>query len=1641
MGARRTGRAPRRAGGRGTQAGMAFQAEVGTWFAAHMLARLPVGARFGLANSALPVSLRLETGEGLDDILVIQDDESRIDVQSKTSADLSQSPTSPLGKTIHQLAGMMVEARSAGVAVDPARVRAVLAVSEGASRTLENLERGCRAFDMGGTWAAVKEQRSEEEADALDRFEAHARSAWAELSDTPPSDRDLVAMARLFRIVRFSMNEGENNWREASRMLGGRLYGADTAGDAPLRELKTIIEELIENGGSADREGLLRSLRTRGHSDTGAPGYDADLARLRTTTEIELDRLAGHTLLPIGGGIPLPRQSYGPLAAAISAGSLLVIGEPGAGKTGALVTLAQARRAAGDTVFFLSVDNYSGVSIAAQLQAELQLEHPLPQVLAAAPGSARKLLIIDALDAARGGPAEGVFAQLIETVAALDAFWTVAASIRTFDLKNGRRFRAAFSGSAPDTAFAEPTLRNVRHFQVPRLNDEDLVRAGADAPELGSLLAAAPEKLRELLHNIFNLSLAAQLLTDGTSPDSIRTVSTQSDLIDAYEEQRLIGTTLQRTAGATVAAMVSRRRLVVGKTDVETEHLDEIIRTGVLTEAGDDVRFSHHVLFDHVASRFFLERHDGVRLMRQLGGDSSIALMLAPALRFSIERSWNQDAPDKRTVWRLVADIYANTAVDPVLANVALRTAIEHVCSPSDVVGLTALIGARAGDAAITIMLSRLARFVGIAVDAAGGIASEEAVAWANVAQAAIAPGLRDLSDCTRFLLYTLFDKADLSYASLLPVFGRGARALLTFAWAANPPMQQTTTNAIRFVGKSIASDPAASRALLDRSLRDPHFSAHADAEARWLAEQILPIAGSDSDFAIEIYRVLYSRDITDESVSYFGGQASRIMPLSSNRRQDYRSSRHELARSAGRFLELSARAGTRAVIEVTLKDIDRDTPLGDRRKRVSVLGQPSFELLGGGYGFQAWDETDRNRGNSEENALEQYVNFLRTCTPAAFAESVGGAASGYTSPAVWARLFGVGAERAGDVADVLWPYASDVGFLAQVDTLRNAVRFLAAAYPSRTTEERAAFETEALRPDLFTEERRHEWWRHVLSRFLFSVDQAAIATDAMRALRLELIAAGELAANTPLTSTTVTSGERRGMMRSMLRREGVDVQEPTNARMIAQSDHLHELVGRTPTTSDAGTLAALWEATEATLAMYDREAAGLHENLEQPVWGHISNAVERIAKSDAYVPGTAGMPSIEALLMRLRRLWASRFPEPQESQGVPRVFGNWEVRVYAAESYVWLAHRFGEEHAEIVDMIEAVLADPVPLVRLQAAESLQVISRSAPERMWLLGERIVRDEPIVEILASYIGNALERFTWENAERCETLTAIALERRSTLERDEGSGRDSLSEVLGSLTARLWVWQERPRALEWLTEWVGDPVANRDLLYAFLLPLREAFVARYVSGEAHSPPRGDRAQQAAMLILEACCAVAAESHHLVVVDRAEGEARDAAVERYRAAEEIIHHLMNQIYFGSGAHREDGTLVDELLTAEQKQRFLSDYRPMLTLLATSHEPGTHHELVELYEYLIPGDPACIFNALHSLLLGAGAREGYHHESLATTEIVRIVTRYIADYRSLFEDEDRRARLVEILRLFSEAGWPAALKLFYDLPELLR
>ncbi len=1625
---------------------MAFQAVVGTWFAAHVVGEAPVGQRFGLDATVLPVQLQFETGARLDDIEIHLADGGLISVQCKTRPTLSFGPESALTRTIAQLVEMFAATKTGTSGLDLERSAAILAVASDASGSLDYLESACRHFDYGGEWSGSKSRMNQGQLGALDVFEKSVRSAWNDAYFGPVSDADLISMARLFRIARFDDDNSGRDWREAARTVGTRLFGPQESGDAALDALYVAVRHLMRNGALSDQKGLIAALRNAGLDDTRSPSFDKDIDQVRRLSEAEITRLGRHTRLAISGGTSILRECQPDLIAAIEGGSLLVTGDPGAGKTGVLVTLGEALLADAAPTVFLSVDRLSGVSVREEIRTELGLDHPLLDVLAAWPGRQPGVFIIDALDASRGGASEAVFESLIEdAVARLGERWSIVASIRTFDLRNGRRFRQIMAGAPPSTRYAEADFHDIRHFHISRLTEAELREVSQTDRELGTLVERAPPDVRELLRNVFNLSLAAELVANGVSAETISSVRTQSDLIDRYEDERLPSPKLRAAAKLAVETMVQRRRLSVRKIDVSHDAIDEVLKSGVLVPAGDRIAFGHHVLFDHIAGRFYLDWDDPVHLVSQVTEDPAVGLLLSPSLRFAMERVWREDANGRPKTWGMIANIVAAPQTDPVVTSVALRTVAERVSDPQDIVGLCRLL--RDGNRTDTLAeaLSRLARFVNMRIAEHGAVSADVAKAWATVAKVAIGKEERALADGASVLLSTLFEKTDLTDPDVFTLFGQASRDLLGFAWASVPPMGRLTAMGIRFVAKSFGSDPVASRLLLGRILDPSRFTEHADEEAPWLAEGLLTILPFDAGFAVEVFAALFGREAPPDEKTWLGGQPSRILPLTSNRRQDYEHARWRLRQGLPAMLKADPAAGTHAVEASAIGlAFERKGGADYREQRRFVVGQQTFDIVEDNLTLEEWRTDQERRGRANDSVLSDFATFLRDCPTEAFRTCIEAAMSGESTSSVWARLFGVGADRRGEADDLLWPVASTIDALNLRGVSRDAITYLAAVYGSRRPDERRQFEDGMIAHMQGATDEEARWPRAIAGRFLSIVAVDDLVTPAMKALRDELDSEKQLVGNQPFMTFTITSGPADGITDRLLERSGAPIESGPDYEIRSVTRPLEDGLKGYDKSSDAGRLLRLWVTTLHVVESIDLHGSGAHPETLHACWGAVSNAVGKVAEDEAFVPGEAGLPALTDLLSLLDRMSTSPYPEPREDTNSSLMgWSNWDVRVYVASSLMGLAKRFCLADPLLVDRLTPFLADPVPTVRLQIAQSLNVFWESARPAMWGMMEHIAQTETHKGVLGFFLSGPVFQIAGADPTRSEALVSQILARLPSRQDTPDLDKErNLDEALGYLAAHLWVGSERDAAQAWIKSWVDDIPEGEGRLWHVVSALRSALFLRFAPD---APERDgliqDRAREVLLQVVQSSTEALQRAVVLQKDDTTEaGQATAARL--YKAGDSLLDHACNQLYFGSGAFRSN-TDDDRpgLMSADAMRRFLEEYGPLLDAIGECGTARTAYHLVELYEYLAAAAPEDVFDRVAALLVGPAKRDGYHFESLGSDVLVRLVRRYLADHRSVFDDPARRANLLLVLELFSGAGWSEAMKLLYELPDLLR
>lgn len=376
-----------------------------------------------------------------------------------------------------------------------------------------------------------------------------------------------------------------------------------------------------------------------------------DVERLRELSRLTLEISAEFSKFRAGNTEVHIRRTCGQaLSRMAHVGSLVVVGEPGAGKSGVLHELVQELTVSERDVVFLSADSIAAESLG-EMRSELNLSRTLAEVLREWPGTEPAFLVVDALDAARSYGSAQTVRRLIGSIAQSGSRWNVIASIRKFDLRNDPELRTRFAGD-PDDTFVDPEFAGVRHLNVARLNDEELAQVSEQSPSMRELLTHPSPQFLDLLRIPFNLRLAGDLIRTGAEPGDISGIWTQERLLDQYwlrriqiqDGRRLARESLLRRV---VESMVEHRQLRVATHSVVTEStgsaLDELLSAHVLSEwqhnptsipESEFLSFAHHVLFDYAVARFYLAHRRGDDMTRLLSNQKDLVIALRPSLTF-----------------------------------------------------------------------------------------------------------------------------------------------------------------------------------------------------------------------------------------------------------------------------------------------------------------------------------------------------------------------------------------------------------------------------------------------------------------------------------------------------------------------------------------------------------------------------------------------------------------------------------------------------------------------------------------------------------------------------------------------------------------------------------------------------------------------------------------------------------------------------------------------------------------------------------------------------------------------------------------------------------------------------------------------
>jgi hypothetical protein len=1634
-----------RQGGAGGAGGVNFQARIAAWAAAMILAERDAVPPWGWRPAAQMESVHAETGEPADDLLVANSEGARAWLQAKLTLDLSSLATSEFAKTISQFAAQFLQPRKDGVSIG-AEDRLVLAVGPEASgkvrkdlpRVLKRLVGAAPGQSLDGAAG------SDDERAALAAFLTHTRAAWKTETGTDPSDSELRDLASHIRVTVLDLSgEGEAR-RRAQEYLRASVLQAPTEAGAAFSLLEGAGAVFAETRTGADRARLQRLLTGEGIGLKAAPSYRDDVAALERHSRLSAAMIEPLSRIAPAGATPihLERRALIPLEEALTGGSLLLTGEPGIGKSGLLFELVNRARGEDRPVLVLAAEALL-VESGASLQQELGLEHDVVDVLRHWPSAKEPLLVIDGLDAARGEKSQSLLLNLIAETAPA---WRVLASVRRFDLRYHQKLRDLFTVLAAPPVAAEWTaveFADVHHFFLGELGEFEFTQLAVAAPGLAAALESAPEALRDLARVPFNLRLLAELIgIEGIG--EFEPITTQLQLLDAYWRRRVIG---QGAAGRArvialrrvVDSMLETRGLQVARRRVEDEAsssaLTGLLGDGVLAEqetgAGmieeEVLGFSHNVLFDHAVERLrFRGGEDALAV--QLAADPDLLLLARPSLEMHLRHIW-ESGPDRMPFWKLAGDLVREDGVvsigrviAPTVAATLIRTAEDMEpllaalrAGPDRVAEelLQHLVAAAAGEEPIPITATAAGRlaFAGLAGDLAG-LGSREAI---------VAPLVG--------LVSALLAASDTLGERETAELGRAGRALLELALSFDHPQRALVRPAIAATVAAYNGEPQASAGLLRRLIDPARIGRSGYQEMPDLADEVENLVPKDPLLVRDIYVAVFAHlEDSKEATSIL---QSQIIGLTSNKSQDFDGARYQLGVAFPEFLEAAPVPAIEALIAVRLAYARRhDSGPGIDRDVAVDWGGGEVKILGDGSHF--WD---RNPSSHDQEVkmlgdFEKRLDDLAANGDPVLDEILDALRTREVPAAIWRRALAAAGRSPDRLAASLVPLVSAPDALAERDLSDAIACFLPAGLPRLPDPVREEIESAILdlpqtyarrRPDLgdYAEEAAS----HTRDELLGGLRPDDLLTAAAKERAAGL---GTSASFAGTSSEGVPDGDWGGA--------GSPAPTAPTSAFAERLGRLHEFADEHLNDTPSGAaveaigpvLGEVWEALDADS---DDVTAELRDRGFE--W------VTRAAASLVRTPTKDLSPAILGLareILLAGALNAEPQPDPERDADFDRSEGWSEApRIQAAAGLMQPACTEEGTNESVLAEIDMLAADPVAAVRAQIAMRLSLLREHAPQQMWRIAEGFRDGEPSAAVRRALL-RALPRMAPADVRR---VAAFAEALHAAAAGEEGAS--ALRGACVELLSEIHIWKDDAPAGAYLRKAVlAEPGVHREETRRVAIALRDPLV------HGDDTP-GQTALRARAIALCEFAVQGAAGEFACQMERVErkgtaGDETDEDFLRLRGAAELLDAVASEVYFASGVFQLRQGKPDPI-SPERRHRLYIEAGPLLDRLAEVPVAKVIHYLVQTLEGMVDFDPRGVFLRF-ARVIALGRETRYETETLAVNVFVRVVERYLAEYRTLIgSDAEMREALVTMLDTFVDAGWPQARRLTYGLHELFR
>jgi hypothetical protein len=1308
-------------------------------------------------------------------------------------------------------------------------------------------------------------------------------------------------------------------------------------------------------------------------------------------------------------------------------GNGVIIGPPGVGKSYTLAELRQKLKEHGVPHLILSVEQL-GQATKAELRAVLRRDGDFVELLhaAVAESTPPAILIFDGFDAARGeNEHTGIFNLISRAVNELSEEWNTIVSVRTFDANKSQRLLRLFPDKRSGSA------GSCRQFFIPPLREDELEQAFTQIPDLRKIVSNGTWEFRALLAIPFNLWLVERVLRAGAKFSELSQLISEVQLLEMYWRYRVRSATdaqdREFILKEMTREMVEKHTLTILRESVYVPEVKAawkgLFSDEVLCEVQEReayVGFTHNILFDFAVSAHQLERSPK-KLAEFVSKEPSRPLFLRPSLLYHFTRLWHNDRVDFwRNFWAVLQseEVHLRQIIRLVLPTVVVNEARTQTdLEPL----LERIIQNQAGGLQTMSFLLQALRFLN----------SPKRDLWAKFIRA-IGPHLDEKFAWDAGLITMAIVDSKEPMPETIADAGDFGRQLLRWAWNSRSDSNRrqwfeslTGSVAIPLVAKTYHTDVRESRQLIEHVLcvvGEKDFPI--DCVFR-LVNDIEWIIPHDQELVGMIYEKIFGYEETSKTRTHMGGH---VMPLISDRRQDYDMCRYSLIQKFSRFLttnpDPALRAGIRSVQAFALQEhvlryLKDGKTIRDLTNDFQFRGSTSCYIEDGSA---IWDRS--SYPDQELQIADAVFDWLRNATKAGEQQKIGSFLDIFKAEGrlafMWSRLLSVGAEQSSVLGPLLWELAVAKPILTRTDALYSLGAFLESSFQFLSPDQRRSIEQSIIRLPAGSDSDQKKALEHCQAYLLAWIAPNHLLTqDAVNA-RLSLEQASKLPPRQPLVRTS--SHWEPYNEDDFLSSQGVELESPLNRK-------LRDLYSPLIEWSEKGKQEAhidLLLPKARDLLHQLRENNEIDPSILRVAWEHLGSF------ASAAIMQTQNAETERFRILRELILAAAEQAEPLPDRERDLNWGNatWSPapRNEAAQALPWMIRLEADDTA--LRALEKLATDPVPSVRFLLFSELWRILESSPDFMWALFD-IAADHELNSVVLQAVSISVGRLTRLAKDRSLALIRKLLEREGESESESGSKSSLIYMVVDYAVLEKNSW-----ATDMIARWRSDP-----LTYFGSIAASGQRLISYVRPQ-HFGPRLETARELLILHLDAIAKALAGFQPNVE------KAQEWTQKKWKSLYDIVHETVMRIYFAADVDPNLRQRRERPLSDDERKRFFWEALPILEKIlqfGKQQETGillapTAHHFMELLNGVLRYNPSLTVR-LAAEVITCSKRFGYNLDSIAMAETVRMVESILADYRSEMQDKEPMEHLLEILDAFTEVGWPQALQLVWRLDEIYR